>query len=123
MSKSLVLRESIDGIAVLTLNRPDKLDSMNSGMFGRAGVAALAVHPGMIRTELSRSLSEEELSSMARRRQENAKSAEISSRFKDVPRGAATSVWAATEPELKGKGPALSRGLESGRRDREAQQA
>lgn len=69
---------------------------------GPNGVACLAVHPGMINTELSRSLDENDLKLFSQKR---VSGPAVTDRFKDVPRGAATSVWAATEPLLKGKGP------------------
>ena len=58
------------------------------------GVTAIAVHPGSILTELNRYTPKEKI--------EDAKA---KGRFKTVEAGSATSVWAATEPELEGKGP------------------
>ncbi len=64
------------------------------------GVRAFSVHPGGIRTELARYMSEEEM-------------AELDSRLRDSPtntglktpqQGAATQVWAATSPQLHGLG-------------------
>lgn len=69
---------------------------------GPKGVSCFAVHPGMIMTELSRSMDPSELGSSEAKDAQGRSFAEY---FKDVPRGAATSVWAATEPDLKGKGP------------------
>jgi NAD(P)-dependent dehydrogenase (short-subunit alcohol dehydrogenase family) len=57
------------------------------------GVRAFSVHPGAVHTELSRSLSEEELSGLRGNRI-----------FKMPPAGAATSVWCATSPALDGMG-------------------
>jgi NAD(P)-dependent dehydrogenase (short-subunit alcohol dehydrogenase family) len=58
------------------------------------GVRALAVHPGMIATDLGRHLTGEDMSMFA----------EPPERFKTIPRGAATTVWAATSPELQDVG-------------------
>ncbi|MDP9181851.1 MAG: SDR family NAD(P)-dependent oxidoreductase, partial [Actinomycetota bacterium] len=60
------------------------------------GIHAFAVHPGVIMTELSRHLSEEDSATVVTRL------ANIT--FKDVPQGAATQVWAATSPDLAGRG-------------------
>ena len=63
------------------------------------GVRAFAVHPGTISTELGRHLTDESLAALV---------ASIPSgqemRWKSVPEGAATSVWAATAAELDGRG-------------------
>ena len=59
------------------------------------GVRAAAVHPGGIQTELSRHMTEEALSALVERM--NAARTENGGepfRFKTVPQGAATSVWA-----------------------------
>lgn len=69
---------------------------------GPRGVTCVAVHPGMIQTELSRSLTDEDKKIFS---DADEQSRALLALFKDVPRGAATSVWAATEPALKGKGP------------------
>ena len=60
------------------------------------GIHAYAVHPGVIITELSRHLSEEDGAAVRTRL------ANIT--FKDVPQGAATTLWAATSKELEGRG-------------------
>ena len=66
--------------------------------FGESGVHALAVHPGVIMTELSRHMSQEDLEMlMARGGAEGLK-------VKSTEQGSATSVWAATSPELDGRG-------------------
>jgi NAD(P)-dependent dehydrogenase (short-subunit alcohol dehydrogenase family) len=59
---------------------------------GPQGVQAFAVHPGVIQTELGRHLDEEDLQFMS------------TLTFKSTEAGAATSVYAATAPELAGKG-------------------
>lgn len=63
-----------------------------------AGVRANAVHPGAIVTELGRHLSAEDIETL-RSRTPGGKLT-----WKSVPAGAATSVWAATAPELEGRG-------------------
>lgn len=65
---------------------------------GAAGVHANAVHPGVIMTALARHLQAEDLATL----QESAPSGGLT--FKPVEAGAATSVWAATSPELEGRG-------------------
>jgi len=59
---------------------------------GPRGVHAYALHPGVIRTELSRHLNQEATDRLS------------SLRHKTVEAGAATSVYAATAPELEGRG-------------------
>ncbi len=63
-----------------------------------AGIHSFAVHPGVIATELSRHLSREDFKDMAARAPAGALT------LKSIPAGAATSVWAATSPDLAGKG-------------------
>jgi NAD(P)-dependent dehydrogenase (short-subunit alcohol dehydrogenase family) len=65
---------------------------------GPAGVRANAVHPGAIVTELGRHLSAEDIEELRSR----APGGRLT--WKTVPAGAATSVWAATAPELEGRG-------------------
>lgn len=71
--------------------------------FGRRlqdqGVRSFAVHPGVIVTNLIRHLDEGDFRHM------KAESAAKRTRmvFKTVPQGAATSVWAATSPDLAGQ--------------------
>jgi len=62
------------------------------------GVRSLAVHPGMIMTELSRHMEPADMDAILRGRD----IADIA--FKTVEQGSATSVWAATAAELEGKG-------------------
>jgi len=59
-----------------------------------ANVTANCVHPGVIFTELSRSLTPEDLGAMAA----------PGMKIKSVEVGAATSVWAAVSPQLEGQG-------------------
>jgi NAD(P)-dependent dehydrogenase (short-subunit alcohol dehydrogenase family) len=58
------------------------------------GITVKCVHPGVIMTDLSRSLTEEDLSSVAA----------DGMKFKSLDAGAATSVWAAISPQLEGQG-------------------
>ncbi len=76
---------------------------------GERGVHAYAVHPGMIMTDLGRHLTREDLEAL----QAMAKSAPRGSgggaggglpAYKSIPEGAATTVWAATAPELASTG-------------------
>jgi NAD(P)-dependent dehydrogenase (short-subunit alcohol dehydrogenase family) len=67
--------------------------------FASQGVRAFAVHPGVIATELSRHLTDETLSALI-----SSMSSAREVRYKSVPQGAATSVWAATATELDGRG-------------------
>ena len=62
------------------------------------GVRSLAVHPGMIMTELSRHMDPSDMEAILRGRDPE----ELS--FKTVEQGAATSVWGATSPDLADKG-------------------
>lgn len=64
------------------------------------GVTVTAVHPGMIQTELMRYMSPEEAAAAADQTAE-----QNLPEFKNVEAGSATSVWAATAPELEGRGP------------------
>ena len=58
------------------------------------GVRATALHPGGIQTELGRHLTPELIGEMRKRWEESAKSGGPELRFKNVPQGTATSVWA-----------------------------
>lgn len=62
------------------------------------GVRGFAVHPGAIVTDLGRHLEEADIIEISGRVSTQAGG------FKEVAAGAATSVWAATAPELDGKG-------------------
>jgi hypothetical protein len=63
---------------------------------GTKGVHALAVHPGAIVTELGRHLQAEDIAFLQTRSK--------GMQFKSVEQGAATSCFAATAPELAGRG-------------------
>jgi NAD(P)-dependent dehydrogenase (short-subunit alcohol dehydrogenase family) len=65
-----------------------------------AGIRSFAVHPGGIMTDLQRSLSREEQVAMGWMNDDGV----LSPVFKTVEQGAATTVWAATSPQLAGKG-------------------
>ncbi|MEM9247276.1 MAG: SDR family NAD(P)-dependent oxidoreductase [Pseudomonadota bacterium] len=62
------------------------------------GAEAFAVHPGVIQTELARHMTEEDVAMFAG----GIESGAIP--VKTIPQGAATQVFAATAPELAGKG-------------------
>ena len=64
-------------------------------------VRAFAVHPGAIHTELGRHLTPEDMKYVL---EEGGPSKAGPLKLKEIPQGAATSVWAATSPELDGKG-------------------
>ena len=63
------------------------------------GIRSLAVHPGVIMTKLGRHLSEADIENLMNSAPEGE-----SLDWKSVEQGAATSVWAATAPELADKG-------------------
>ena len=65
---------------------------------GPRGVRAYALHPGGIQTELGRHITEEDRERFRRQQSVGA------IQFKTVEAGAATSVYAATAPELEGRG-------------------
>lgn len=60
-------------------------------------VSSFAVHPGVIKTELTRDMAEEAWEMM---KVVETQHAEL---FKSIPQGAATSCWAATSPDLEDK--------------------
>ncbi|WP_309619657.1 SDR family NAD(P)-dependent oxidoreductase [Salinibacterium sp.] len=64
------------------------------------GVHAFAVHPGGIMTELQRHLPREEMIASGWISEDGT----LNARFKTPEQGAATSVWAATSPQLAGVG-------------------
>ncbi len=69
---------------------------------GERGVHAYAVHPGMISTELGRYMTKDDFSALMERAKAGP-SGGMPPR-KTVEQGAATSVWAATAPELDAQG-------------------
>ncbi len=66
--------------------------------YAEQGVNATALHPGVISTDLSRHLTKETLEPILARLSERGEGP------KTIPQGAATSVFAATAPELEGVG-------------------
>lgn len=75
--------------------------------FADQGLHAYAVHPGVIVTPLARHMTEADFTWMAERAEKAKQAAEATGRepepglvFKSVEAGAATTVWAATAPEL-----------------------
>ncbi|MFO0690865.1 MAG: SDR family NAD(P)-dependent oxidoreductase [Myxococcota bacterium] len=67
--------------------------------YASRGLRSFAVHPGAIHTELGRHLSKDDFKIMMGKRPQAEPM-----QFKQVSQGAATSVWAATAPELEGQG-------------------
>lgn len=63
-----------------------------------SGVHAYALHPGVIRTELSRHLGAEDFATLTKAQPTGGLV------LRSVEAGAATQVWAATAPELEGRG-------------------
>jgi NAD(P)-dependent dehydrogenase (short-subunit alcohol dehydrogenase family) len=66
------------------------------------GVRSYAVHPGMIVTDLGRHMTKDDMQAL-RDKAKSSPSGGLPS-YKSIPAGAATSVWAATAPELEGTG-------------------
>jgi NAD(P)-dependent dehydrogenase (short-subunit alcohol dehydrogenase family) len=64
------------------------------------GIHAYAVHPGGIQTNLGRHMTPEMIETLMAR----VTSKDTGFAWKTIPQGAATSCWAATAPELEGKG-------------------
>lgn len=64
--------------------------------YGKQNLIGLSVHPGAIKTNLSRHLSEEDFKIMG----DPAKAAPM---YKSPEQGAATTVWAAVSPHFEGK--------------------
>jgi NAD(P)-dependent dehydrogenase (short-subunit alcohol dehydrogenase family) len=68
------------------------------------GIRAFAVHPGMIETDLQRSISLDELQALGFRDADGQIPVERRALYKTVEQGAATTVWCATSPALDGMG-------------------
>jgi NAD(P)-dependent dehydrogenase (short-subunit alcohol dehydrogenase family) len=64
------------------------------------GVHAYAVHPGMIVTELGRYMTREDMALLRERISATGAATGAPMTYKSIPQGAATTVWAATAPEL-----------------------
>lgn len=73
---------------------------------GSDGVRAFAIHPGMIVTELGRHLTDDDRKALLARVAARATTTSDAKppRWKQPAQGAATQVWAATAPELEGRG-------------------
>jgi NAD(P)-dependent dehydrogenase (short-subunit alcohol dehydrogenase family) len=69
---------------------------------GESGVHAYAVHPGMIATELGRHMTRDDFQALMDRAKSSPSGGMPA--YKTVEQGAATSVWAATAPELDDQG-------------------
>ena len=67
--------------------------------FKDRGIRSYAVHPGAIQTELSRHMDQDDIKTLMSSRPQSEPM-----KFKVVEAGAATTVWAATSPELDGQG-------------------
>lgn len=63
------------------------------------GVRSYAVHPGAIHTELGRHMERDDVKSLMEMRPQNEPM-----QFKPIEAGAATTVWAATSPDLEDRG-------------------
>ncbi|KDA03280.1 oxidoreductase [Hyphomonas oceanitis] len=68
------------------------------------GVRAFSVHPGGIFTPLQRHLSEEEMVQLGWKAPDGSIPPQVQAMFKTPEQGASTSVWAATSPQLNGRG-------------------
>lgn len=68
--------------------------------FAVLGIHAYAVHPGGIQTNLGRHMTPEMMEALIAR----VTTSDSGFAWKTIPQGAATSCWAATAPELDGKG-------------------
>lgn len=68
--------------------------------FAVLGIHAYAVHPGGIQTNLGRHMTPEMMEALVKR----VTTSDSSFQWKTIPQGAATSCWAATAPEIEGKG-------------------
>ena len=68
------------------------------------GLRAFSVHPGGILTPLQRHLPDEELVALGWKNPDGSIPERIQTMFKTPEQGASTTVWAATSPQLEGKG-------------------
>ena len=68
--------------------------------FAVLGIHAYAVHPGGIQTNLGRHMTPEMMEALMAR----VTSSDTGFQWKTIPQGAATQCWAATAPEIEGKG-------------------
>ncbi|MEA1843342.1 oxidoreductase [Agrobacterium tumefaciens] len=77
-----------------------ELDRLGAGR----GVRSFSLHPGIILTDLARHLTEDEIKSFDVYDEDGNRRVDPSRDLKTPEQGAATSVWAATRPELNGIG-------------------
>lgn len=77
-----------------------------SARFSDRGIEAFAVHPGVIATPIGRHLPNEEIERITKANEKSPANSENTERdgIKTVEQGAATACFAATAPELAGKG-------------------
>nr|WP_321442227.1 oxidoreductase [uncultured Hyphomonas sp.] len=68
------------------------------------GVRAFSVHPGGIFTPLQRHLPEEEMVALGWKAPDGSIPPAVQAMFKTPEQGASTTVWAATSPQLEGRG-------------------
>lgn len=68
------------------------------------GVRAFSVHPGRIATDLARHMSVEELQKIGAMDEHGRPIVDLARGMKSLTQGAATSIWAATSPQLDGLG-------------------
>ena len=68
------------------------------------GVRAFAVHPGGIFTPLQRHLPEEEMVALGWKNADGTIPDAVQAMFKTPEQGASTTIWAATSPQLAGRG-------------------
>jgi NAD(P)-dependent dehydrogenase (short-subunit alcohol dehydrogenase family) len=68
------------------------------------GIRAFSVHPGSIQTNLGRYLSQQDIAALMARLAEEVAAGGPAITWKSAEAGAATTIWAATSPQLAGKG-------------------
>tara|TARA_R110002051_G_scaffold27998_4_gene66815 strand:+ start:3281 stop:4252 length:972 start_codon:yes stop_codon:yes gene_type:complete len=68
------------------------------------GIRAFSVHPGGIFTPLQRHLPEEEMVALGWKAPDGSIPPAVQAMFKTPEQGASTTVWAATSPQLEGRG-------------------
>lgn len=68
------------------------------------GLRAFSVHPGGIFTPLQRHLPDEEMVALGWKNADGTIPDRVKALFKNTEQGASTTVWAATSPQLEGKG-------------------
>lgn len=85
--------------------------------YADSGIRAYAVHPGVCATGLSRYMSRDDFAEMKRM---SSGTPGLLTNLKSIPQAAATSVWAATAPELASEGGAYLSDCAVGRASRHA---